>query len=455
MTSTPSPGTAHAPSLTLPLRFVWFGVASLLLGTGFLVARPDLLATYHYNQHILAVTHLFVLGFLLAIVMGAMYQLVPVALETQLYSERLARWHFVCHAVGVAGMVWTFWHWNLEQVGHYGSLVALGIGFFLYNLFRTLRSMKRWDIVAASIASALFWLATVILAGLYLAASKCWDFSPFAAIPAMHAHAHVGVIGVFLILVVGISFKLVPMFVLSRLQSSRRAVLALGLLNVGLAGLSIGILLARPWKLAFAVVVVGGLVVYAVELRAILRARLRRSLDWGLRYFLTALALLAPVSLLGLVLCWPTLPATEFTTQLENVYGFVALLGIVGFAILGMLYKIAPFLVWLRVYGDAVGRRKVPSLSDMYSSGLQAAGYWTYLPAILVTSVGAALPSGTLVRAGCSLLAVSLAVFTWNLGRVLSHWFWPSLLPEEGAVRRPAARGAPAPGEQPLAVSRL
>jgi len=30
-----------------------------------LVARPpDLLATYHYNQYIIAVTHLFVLGFI-------------------------------------------------------------------------------------------------------------------------------------------------------------------------------------------------------------------------------------------------------------------------------------------------------------------------------------------------------------------------------------------------------
>ena len=99
---------ATAPSITLPLRFMVTGLAALLVGAGWLVARPGILATYHYNQYVIAVTHLFVLGWICSIVMGAMYQLVPVALETRLYSERLARWHFALHLVGFVGMVWMF-----------------------------------------------------------------------------------------------------------------------------------------------------------------------------------------------------------------------------------------------------------------------------------------------------------------------------------------------------------
>ena len=77
----------HAPSVTLPLRFMVTGMLALFTGVSLLLLRPEMLATYHYNQYVIATTHLFVLGWICTIVMGAMYQLVPVALETKLYSE--------------------------------------------------------------------------------------------------------------------------------------------------------------------------------------------------------------------------------------------------------------------------------------------------------------------------------------------------------------------------------
>ena len=30
--------------------------------------------------------------------------------------------------LGVAGMVWTFWVWDMKQVGHFGTVLALGVG---------------------------------------------------------------------------------------------------------------------------------------------------------------------------------------------------------------------------------------------------------------------------------------------------------------------------------------
>ena len=82
----------NASSVAIPLGFILTGIAALLAGSVWLVLQPDLLATYHYNQSIIAATHLFVLGWICTVIMGAMYQLVPVALETRLHSGRLARW---------------------------------------------------------------------------------------------------------------------------------------------------------------------------------------------------------------------------------------------------------------------------------------------------------------------------------------------------------------------------
>src|SRR5206468_5040534 len=131
------PLTANAPSISLPLRFMLAGILSLLAGVSWLIARPDILASYHYNQHVIAVTHLFVLGFICSVVMGAMYQLVPVALETRLYSVKLAWVQVGLHVIGFSGMVGMFTTWNMKQVGHFGSALGLGVFIFAYNIFRT------------------------------------------------------------------------------------------------------------------------------------------------------------------------------------------------------------------------------------------------------------------------------------------------------------------------------
>jgi len=221
----------------------------------------------------------------------------------------------------------------------------------------------------------------------------------------------------------------VPMFTLSELQSPRRAGASVALLNVGLAGSFVTILLRSPWKLAFALVAVAALAVYGWELRAILRARQRRMLDWGIRTFLTAIGLLLPLSIIAVVLSWPGLPLTAFTGQLENVYGFLGLIGVVTFAILGMLYKILPFLIWFGRYSRQIGRAQVPSLSQLYSTRLQVAGYWLFLTGLVVSCPAILFSSETGVRCGCALIALSVATVAFNVGLMLTHLVTPRLKP--------------------------
>lgn len=440
----------NAPSLMLPLAFVASGLLALAVAAGLLIGRPDILATYHYNQYVIAVTHLVVLGWITTVVMGAMYQLVPVALETRLHSETLARWQFLIHVVSVAGMVWMFWKWDMKQVGHFGAGFALGVALFVYNLARTLCRVPRWTTVATSVGSALVWLAVAVTAGLAIAAGKCtYDsagvLSPtsilgglihalrsiaafparFDQIAAMHAHAHLGALGVFLMLIVGVSYKLVPMFTLGEIQGRRRAALSIAFLNAGLAGSFFAILLRNPWKFVFALVVLAGLALYAVELRSILRSRKRRPLDWGLKSFLIALGLLVPLSLLALVLSQPGLPLTPFTGQLENLYGYLGFFGVVSLAIIGMLHKIVPFLVWYAAYSRDIGLRKVPALADLSSARLQVAGLVIYLAGLAVTSTGILLGHAVTVRTGCVATGLSLVALLANMGLILRHLYKP------------------------------
>jgi hypothetical protein len=448
------PFATTALSVSLPLRFMLTGIIALIAGMGWLVAQPSILASYHYNQYVLAATHLLVLGGLCSVMMGAMYQLVPVALETKLYSERLAKWQFVFHVAGFAGMVWMFRVWDMKQVGHFGTVLAVGVGLFVYNIARTLFRVPKWNVIATAITAVLGWFSLTVLAGLSIATAKCTYESAeglaaaggvrtlvgglrsvagfmkqFDAISAMHAHAHLGVIGLFVMLIVGVSYRLIPMFTLSEVQSWRRAAMSVALLNIGLAGSVVTILVRSPRKFVFALLVVAGLAVYGWELGAILRARKRRLLDWGLWTFLVAIALLVPLSLLALVLAWPRLPLNPLTGQLENVYGFVGLLGVVTLAILGMLHKILPFLVWYGVYSPHVGRAQLPTTAQMCSEHLQACGFWSYLGGLTVVTMGIMRENETWVRLGGMLLLASLVIFALNTAKVLTHFFRPQIEP--------------------------
>jgi hypothetical protein len=419
----------HAPSVALPLQFILVGAMAMVAGVVWLVARPIVLSGYHYSPEVVAVTHLFVLGWLSSVVMGTTYQIVPVALETRLHSERLARSQFVLHVVGFAGMVVMFRAENIKQVGHFGSLLAAGVGLFVYNLARTLARIPRWNVVSAGIASSLVWLSVAVLAGLYLAAAKCWNFSPFDPIAQMHAHAHLGGLGFFGLMIVALSYRLVPMFTLGEVQSAPRAKWSLVLLNAGLLGTVVTILISSPWKLLFAVILAAGLMTFGVEVMAILRGRKRRRLDWGMKYFLTALALLVPVSGMGLALAWPGLRMSQVTLQLENLYGFSAFIGVFTFATLGMLYKIVPFLVWYASYSKAVGQSQVPSPAELSPPGLAAVGYWLFLAGLVVTGVGIGLSHEGFARAGGALLLASVTSFVFNTTMVLTHLVRPRLRP--------------------------
>ena len=419
----------HRTSTVVPLSFIASGMVALLIGMACVALRPEILSTYHYNQHVIAITHLIMLGWICSVVMGAVYQLVPVALETKLHSERLAQVHWVLHLVGFAGMVRMFWVWNIPLAASFGLVLGTGVTLFVYNIGRTLWRIPRWSVVATGVTSALAWLSLTIVAGLLIAAAKLWPISRFDPISQMHAHAHLGGLGFLVVLIISVSYKLVPMFVLSDIQNLRRARASIHLLNMGLAGLFVTLLFNSALKLAFAGVVVAGLAIYGWELAAMVRARKRRALDWGLKYFFTAIGLLVPVSLLGLGLAQRDLPLNALTGQLESVYGLLALLGVVTFAIMGMLYKIVPFLVWYARYSGEIGRKKVPSLADLYSGRLQMFGYWIFLAGLTLTTMGTMLGHAECVQRGALVWLFGIGIFSVNIGKICLHLI-PAKTPE-------------------------
>jgi hypothetical protein len=160
----------------------------------------------------------------------------------------------------------------------------------------------------------------------------------------------------------------------------------------------------------------------------VLRTRRRPRLDWGLRHALSAIIYLLIVTILGIWLATGWVPSEEFGARLAFGYGVLALLGWVSVMIIGMMYKIIPFLVWHHRYSDLVGLRPVPPATQFLGEAVPRVGFWLLHMGIVITVGGLILESFEGIQAGT--IALSLAGLSFGVGlvRIYRHLI-PRLTP--------------------------
>lgn len=411
-------------------------LAWLALGTAWLVVQPGLLALPHAHPHVVALVHVWLLGFFVTAACGAVYQLAPVALGTKLWSERLGWWHFGLHALGVPGMVWSFWRWDLAQLGHFGTAVALGVGLYVHNAWRTVRVSGRTGLVPDSLRVSAGWLAGTVLIGLVLAANRFWHFIPLDPLPLLRFHAHLGLAGFFVTLLQGVMFQLVPMFTLGEVRDWRLATRSFWLSQAALIGLLAALLLRSAWGATGAgMLLLAGYAGSAWALAVVLRSRRKRTLDPGLRAFIRGVAGLLVAGAGGLLLAWPGSSGGSGVGGWSAMgYGITVVFGGLLPCFLGMLGKVVPFLTWMRAYGPQVGRRPTPSASALGLPACERMGLTLEFASLVPLLVGTSTLSTAWLRAGTMIFAAGILCFLVNQGWILRH-LWLALAPPLPAGR--------------------
>ncbi|MDO8543258.1 MAG: hypothetical protein Q7S40_22710 [Opitutaceae bacterium] len=422
----------------LPLAFMGLALAWLVASSGLLLAQPALLSLTHASPQVVALTHAWVLGFFITVACGAVYQLAPVALGTTLCSERRAWWHFGLHAVGVPGMVYSFWVWDLALLGHFGFVVTLGIILFADNTWRTVKRSGRSGAVAWSISLAAGWMLLTALVGVTLAANRFWHFIPLDPLSLLRAHAHLGLVGVFITLLQGVAFQLVPMFTLGEVRDWRLINAGLWLSQLGMIGLVVALAagVALPTTL-FALAIAAGWICSAVAMKRALATRRKRAFDPGTRWFLVGGAGISSAMVAGIALAWPGSPWGSAPGGFSAmVYALIAIAGGLLPCIAGMMCKIVPFLTWMRAYGPKVGRVPTPAASALTRPRLERWGLGLQTAAVAPLLVGAWTLNETMLQAGAWVLAAGVALFTLDMIGVLKHLWWPEI---PAAAPMPAA----------------
>lgn len=412
-----APPSRLAAGATLPLAFIGAGALAAAAGTTWLALAPSLFALPHVHPSVVAFAHLWLLGALLTICCGAIYQLLPVLANVPFAGGRIAWVHLALHVGGVALMVPAFLHAAMGVVAAGGVCVAAGVGLLAVGVIRTLRAAARLDVVLVSFGCAVAWLGVTVAAGLFLAANLRFGWIGVDVLAVLRAHAHLGVVGFFVTLLQGAMFRLVPMFTLGEWRRPKPLGVALALSQSGLLVLAMGLGFSNTVAEAIGTALLAGsYALTAVELRRVWLTRRKRVTEPALRGFLAGLALLALTTVVGVALI-----GAEAGARAALAYGVVAVLGGVLLCVEGMLGKIVPFLVWMRVYGPRVGRAPVPKAAELGWARAERVWVWAHVIGVLLLAAGAAMGRDVLLDGGAWVFALGQLAIGASLARVARH----------------------------------
>ncbi|WP_123535018.1 heme-copper oxidase family protein [Halosimplex salinum] len=443
--------TDQQPPMTVPLRHFLVGLGLLVAGgvAGVLDALGAL-----PGLSVLAHVHLLLAGWVCVTIMGAMVQFVPVWSNAALHSRRLATVQLWLVAAGVGGMAASFAAGALGWVHAFGILAVLGFWTFVYNVGRTLLGARPWDVTERHFALALGFFAVVPAMGFALAMDYSVPVLSSAGLARPRvsaAHATLAVFGAVLTTVLGALYQLATMFTQTELHGVDRH-----LQRFETVGYPVGVLaLATGRFLGSAPLARGGGLLVAVALLGfgVLLARrlVETEVEWTpmlSRYAVVAVAMVAWALLSARA--WLVDPLSR-TALLGGGPRHLLLFGVVGFVVLGTLYHVVPFIVWVHRYSDLLGYEQVPMIDDLYDDRVAAADFVCILGGAAGLVLASALSLPALVAAGAGALAtVGFALFAANMLVVVREHSPHSLrgvlvtrLAESGAPS-----GAPTDGQQ-------
>ncbi len=409
----------QAPPISVPYRFfltapLFGAVAGLILawlGPAALESR--------WSPGALAMTHLIVVDFMLQAMCGSLLQFVAVVAGANIWRPRLVA--AVVHPLITAGAVFLATAFLLEQqmlflLAALAFATALGL-FLTVMAVALLRTPARGMSIYVLRLAVLGLLVTVALGitlattlGLHESLQSVWSL-----LTLINVHVAWGLGGWALMLVIGVSYLVVPMFQLTPaypvwltrlVPSGLFLVLCLWSLQ-----LLPGVGAAQAWQsgVALAGMLVAGL--FAATTLWLQSRRRRRQSDTTFVFWRGAM--LALLALAASWLLFEALPQLGSHARAPLWLGVLALPGVFLCVIMGMLYKIMPFLNWLHLQRQGGMSMPPPNMKQMIPERamrgqmrLHFAALVLLLAAVLWPAL--ALPAGLAFSASCLWLE-------WNL----------------------------------------
>lgn len=355
-------GRAHTDKtapLSVPFLFWLTGVLGVLMGLWRLstIATP-LLGGMIGAGAVLATVHSFTLCGFTMLMMGALYQFMPVLLNVAPVPPYRVFIQWGVYTFGLIGFVWGLSTGQslILEIGGVG--IVVGIILFIGNVGERLWHRTTFNVTVWFFTSALAYLFLTVIMGGLLVLRYTTGYAPVPHELSVHMTMALG--GWFGLLVCGASYRLWQMFGLTH-REPRYWLVTWGFVNGAIILWTIGIIagseLARVIGWLFQM---GAFATYAYAILSAGMGDRRTMQDPALRTLVLSMASLGAFEVLG---TWALVgQAGRLWIPAWIVYG----LGWVGLSFLGFAQKIAPFMIWLHRYAHVHGQGKMPRLQDIW-----------------------------------------------------------------------------------------
>jgi hypothetical protein len=410
-------------SYGIVLPFYLYAALAFLVSCVMLFLFSDVFQFHHFNPKTLAVTHTMALGWGTMIILGASYQLVPVLIEGKLYSNTLAYLTFVLAGLGIPLLVYGFYTFNMGwpmQTG--GILINLAVSMYLINLGKSLVDSKTWNVHAIIVFTSMIWLLSTTILGLLLVYNFNIKLLDQDSIRYLSIHAHIGIVGWFLQLVVGVGSRLIPMFLISKYANQKILWSIYVLINVGLSVYLLFDLFSFTGGLN---VIPAGLLMVAIALfifycKKAYDERIRKNVDDSMKLsLLSVLMLILP--LLAFILLIFVINMFSAKGSVANLYGFLIFFGWLTAIILGMTFKTLPFIVWNKVYRNQATNQSTPSPKDLFNGSVVKLSIISYLLGFALFAAGLLYVEKLMLDVGALLLVATAVLYNFNVLKIFFH----------------------------------
>lgn len=351
----------QAPPISVPLRF--FLTAPLFgILAGFLIFFSEsstLMSRYSIDT--IVITHAMTIGFLGFIMLGAMTQMLSVLAGAKIPNIKAVATY--SHALLVLGSVYMFLGLlNENYIYNIFAFMGLSSGFIIIfvAILISLKSVINFTPTLRAIATSVVFALFSLLMGLYLLYSYILNEVSALHIIVANVHSVWAIFGFAGILIIGVSFQVLPMFYVAPKFKSFCKQKVVWFISAGLIfWLFLSFfyeeytLLAKLWIALF-------FWAFATTVWLKLNRRRRPISDVTIWYWRSSSIFLA----LG-TFVW------IFDEYFKHEYIVMAAILIGGFILsimVGMLYKIVPFLVWFHL--NAMGYMNIPTINEMINKNL-------------------------------------------------------------------------------------
>lgn len=382
----------------------------------------------------LAAVHLLTVGWITLLMFGALFQFVPVLTGGRLADQRLSLATLLLVEAGLAGMVagfsllGTLWAPVLPAGG---TVATLGLCAGSLNVAMPFVRKGGLPLSARFIAVGLTLLLLTVLLGLSFALALTVPASIPMVGPVIGSgveyHLLAGIGGWFTLTAIGVSYELLPMFMLAphdrgALGKSVFWTACTGLVVALAAGFTApllpGSIIFRPEQ-GGRMIIGLAVILYLIDVMRIYRDRRRRLIEVHNRAAVGAYASLG----IALVVAVASAIRGELS-QAAATLVFLLMFGWLSGLGLSQLYKIIPFLAWLRQFGRRLGAGPTPRVQDLVNEQVAAWMFIAYYVSVAVAAVAAFFGVSLLVQGAVILMFGATAALSREYWRAWRGYYW-------------------------------